>query len=462
MAAKTARSARPAASPALARFRKALAASTDAHEVYRLTRESVNLRYAGNRFEDFEAGQDETFAVRAIRRGRAAFVVTGDLARPDAQARAIGELADLNQKRKLRFRNFPAPAAELAGRFENPALDAFDPLDLVPAFDRLVRKLRKGVPGATVGLRFSKGRETVALENSAGLSTGYTRNGVGAMLEVGIAEPGNLLELHAARQALTVDALGLEAAADRIIGEAAIARRTVPFKTGTYPVIFSPQALGDILVALEAGLSGMAVNLGLSPIRDKVGKLVLSKKLTLVEDPHAPGAYRSSPIDDEGCPTSRRAVIERGVLTGFLHSLESAAMAGAAPTGNALRMKPIYESRDAGVKPHVGRTNWEIPPGDLAFADMVGGIRDGLLVHTLIGSFIGNVITGDFTGNLWLGFRIRNGKPDGRVKNALVTGNIYDVLGERLAGFSREMPEPADQPAARFPHALCEGITVSC
>jgi hypothetical protein len=48
------------------------------------------------------------------------------------------------------------------------------------------------------------------------------------------------------------------------------------------------------------------------------------------------------------------------------------------------------------------------------------------------------------------------------VKNALVTGNIYDILGGKLAGFSKETPHPAEHRSSRLPWCLAEGVTVSC
>jgi len=184
--------------------------------------------------------------------------------------------------------------------------------------------------------------------------------------------------------------------------------------------------------------------------------------VTLIEDPRLPLSYRSAPFDDEGTPTARRALVERGVLRGFFHTLESAAMRGEAPTGNALRMKAIFEARDARARPRVSRTNLILEPGATPRAELMKSVRHGLYADTIIGSFIGNVVTGDFTGNLWLGFRIRNGRLDGRVKNALVAGNIYRLLGGQLAGFSCETPPPGELASLRLPWCLAEGVTVSC
>ena len=59
---------------------------------------------------------------------------------------------------------------------------------------------------------------------------------------------------------------------------------------------------------------------------------------------------------------------------------------------------------------------------------MVGGIKLGLLVEQLIGASQGNVLNGDFSGNVLLGYKIQNGEIVGRVKDTMVSGNVYQML----------------------------------
>ena len=444
------------------KFLSLLSAAVDRHELFRLERATEKLSYSANRFDGVERSAETAYAIRVVNRGRAAFACAGSLERPAALVGRLVDLARVNERRPIRFRAAPAPPAAELSAFENPPVEAVDLPSLIPALDRLVRRLRKGIPGAAVSLAVAKNRERLDLANSAGFLCGWGRRGISASLRADVAEPGNLLELAAGREGVDFAGLGLDEAAESLIERASLARRVVPFETGEVPVLFSPQALGDVLCALEAGLSGMAAALGLSPIRDRVGERILSERVTLIEDPRLPGSYRSCPFDDEGTPTARRALVERGELRGFLHTLESAAMRGEEPTGNALRMKAIFEARDARARPRVSRTNLVLEPGETPRADLLSGVRRGLYADTVIGSFIGNVVTGNFSGNLWLGYRIRNGKLDGRVKNALVSGNIYRLLGDDLAGLSCETPPPSEQASARLPWCLAERVTVSC
>src|SRR4030042_5498511 len=69
-----------------------------------------------------------------------------------------------------------------------------------------------------------------------------------------------------------------------------------------------------------------------------------------------------------------------------------------------------------------------INTGDAGFDDMVKDIKEGLMIDILIGAEQGNILNGDFSGNVLLGFKIENGEITGRVKDTMVAGNVYQLL----------------------------------
>jgi PmbA protein len=64
---------------------------------------------------------------------------------------------------------------------------------------------------------------------------------------------------------------------------------------------------------------------------------------------------------------------------------------------------------------------------------MVSDIKEGLIIEYLMGAGQGNVLGGDFSGNVLLGYKIEHGKIVGRVKDTMVSGNIYQVLKQITA-----------------------------
>ena len=69
----------------------------------------------------------------------------------------------------------------------------------------------------------------------------------------------------------------------------------------------------------------------------KMGKDVASPSISIVDDPTDPRGILSASFDDEGTPTSKRPIVENGVLRSILFDGYNAAMAGVRSTGNGLR-----------------------------------------------------------------------------------------------------------------------------
>ena len=64
---------------------------------------------------------------------------------------------------------------------------------------------------------------------------------------------------------------------------------------------------------------------------------------------------------------------------------------------------------------------------------MVQDIKQGLVIEQLMGAEQGNILGGDFSGNVLLGYKVESGKIVGRVKDTMVSGNIYQVLKQIIA-----------------------------
>src|SRR3546814_11258209 len=84
---------------------------------------------------------------------------------------------------------------------------------------------------------------------------------------------------------------------------------------------------------------------------------LFGKGITIRDDPHRPRGLRSKPFDGEGLPTAPLAIIDDGVLTGWLLDSASARQLGERPTGHA--------SRGVSGPPGAGATNLYMEAGDL-------------------------------------------------------------------------------------------------
>jgi PmbA protein len=232
---------------------------------------------------------------------------------------------------------------------------------------------------------------------------------------------------------------------------------------GALPVVFTPEGLSVIVTPLEQALSGKSVLQGVSPLGGRVGQQVADARLSLVDEPWLDGRPGSRPFDDEGVPSAPLPLIEAGVLRAFAYDLETAARAGTRSTGHG--------QRGTFTKPSIGYSNLVLgrrEPGaavDSATAapspalggGLLSGVKDGLLVDDLIGVGQGNVISGAFSHPVALAYRVRDGAVVGRVKEAAVAGNVYELLG-RMGGLG----DDGRWVGSRWsPSMLLDGVSVA-
>ena len=101
---------------------------------------------------------------------------------------------------------------------------------------------------------------------------------------------------------------------------------------------------------------------------------------------------------------------------------------------------------------------FSISAGQATFEEMVRDIKEGLIVEQLMGAEQGNILGGDFSGNVLLGYKIENGKITGRVKNTMVSGNVYQVL-KNIAALGKEARWVGS--SVRLPHIYCPSVAVA-
>jgi TldD protein len=199
-------------------------------------------------------------------------------------------------------------------------------------------------------------------------------------------------------------------------------RQAVPARGGEHVVVMG-SALAGILAheAMGHPCEGDIV-LGGAATGALLGQTVASPLITMVDHAHSAfGAEAMLPVyaDDEGTPAQDAVLIERGVLKGFMHSRETAARLGHAPTGSARAYAPSDE-------PLVRMRNTYIHPGQSRLAEMIGGVEDGyLLLETTNGQAD---TTTEFMFGIGLGYEIRNGRIGRAIRDTTVSGQALKVL----------------------------------
>jgi len=196
---------------------------------------------------------------------------------------------------------------------------------------------------------------------------------------------------------------------------------------------------------MVAAANGAQVARGQSWLREALGEQILPAHLSLIEDPHRPRASASRPFDAEGLLTRKRAVIDKGMLTGWTLDLANARKLGMDSTANAAR-------GGASVSP--ASWNLTLTQGTQSREDLMREMGTGLLVTSMIGSTI-NPNTGDYSRGA-AGIWIENGEPAYPVSGVTIAGNLRDMLRTIV---------PANDARAYLsrvvPSLLVEGLTLA-
>ena len=194
-----------------------------------------------------------------------------------------------------------------------------------------------------------------------------------------------------------------------------------PVPSGQYPVIFERRAMTSIFAALTDMFSGDLIGKGLSPLKDKADTAIFSDKITVVDDPKNTDCLDVANYDDEGCPTRRKILVDRGVFRQALHNTKSAARMGVESTGNGFR------HGYAGAV-SVSPKNCSIEPGADSFDELLKKMGDGLVITHLAGLHAGlNHVTTDFSLQC-SGYLVKNGKRERPVALVTVAGNFLDLM----------------------------------
>jgi len=423
--------------------------------------EQTAVAFESGRLKAAGISEEAGLNLRVLSQGRMGVAGT-TAAKPDPEAlleraRAsaeLGEAVDLAFP-KAGAASLP-PIPTYFDRTANASLD-----DLIALGRMLVERLAR--PDCQINVSVEREVDETAVGNTAGARSEYRGTGIVVTADVTRIAGDDVLMVYDHYVGADMPSDGdLEALIRSIETRLSAALTIVTPPDGSLPVVFTPAGLAAVVLPLEQALSGKTVLQGSSPLAGKVGAVMFDERLSIIDDPLTPGRPASRPVDDECVPSRATGLVERGAVGRFVYDLETAARAKTQSTGNGRR--GIFG------KPHIGYTNVLFRIGDgmggrhggpRPTPDLGGGLiadlDDGLIVDDLIGVGQGNVISGAFSHPVGLAYRVQRGEVTGRVKDAAVAGNAYDLL-KRIGGVGTD----GRWLGSRWsPSLLLEGVSVA-
>ena len=182
-------------------------------------------------------------------------------------------------------------------------------------------------------------------------------------------------------------------------------------------VIYDPRVARGMVGHLASAINGAAIVRKTSFLRDMMGRQVLRRGLTVIDDPHILRGSSSRPFDGEGVAGPRLAMVEDGVLQHWFLATSQARELGLGTNGRGVR---------GGTTVSPSSTNLVLEPGTVAPEDMIRSVRSGFYVTEMIGHGA-NLVTGEYSRGA-SGFWIENGELTYPVSEVTLASNLKDMF----------------------------------
>jgi PmbA protein len=405
-------------------LRQARAAGADAADVLVAEGTDFSVTVRKGQVETLKEAGSKALGLRTFVGRRSATSHTSDFS-PSALAALVAETVDMA---RVTGEDPAAGLPDEVAPVDDLELGLFDPSPAaLPTAERIERARRaeaaalEASPEITnsQGGTYASGEDRVVLANSRGFLGAYRASSV-SLAVVPVAERGGAMERdywyttgRGLGDLLSPEDVGREAAARtlRRLGARKVETREVP-------VVFDPETAAELLGQVFRALSGYSVFRNATFLKDRVGQVVASPLLTVVDDGRVFRGLGSRPFDGEGLPTRRNVPLERGVLRFYLCDSYAARKIGARPTGSA--------RRGVAGAPVVGAANLCFAAGETPPEEIVAGVESGLYVTDLIGFGV-DLVSGDYSQGA-AGQWIEKGRFAHPVHEVTIAGNLKQML----------------------------------
>ncbi len=229
-------------------------------------------------------------------------------------------------------------------------------------------------------------------------------------------------------------------------------------------VVLTPNAFANLLeFSTVPALYGEAVQKGETVYSGKLGEIVASENISIIDDGTLPGGLNSAIVDDEGVPSQRTEMITKGVLQGFLYSQSSAIEYNVDNTANAVRAERLASSRNYKSTPNVKGRNIIVEGDSKSVEKLIEEVDEGVLVYEVLGAHTSNPASGDFSVDSPIIFKIEKGAIVHSIKSAMLSGNFPECLKKIQAiGDDHKLLTGSLTPVSFFlPTVSLEGVRVT-
>ena len=439
---------------------KALAKGAERCEVFYLNSLETEVEYEASKLKNLSNTEETGFALRLVKDGRLGYATT---TKADGLDRLVDDAIATSTCGETAEFGF-AGATDITGaELVDARVKELSVEEMMKRSEDAIAKLLDYESEINAESGTTRRIQTVGVATSEGFESSQERTLYQFYISGRLIEGDNMLDAGGYYGGTSLDAGGPKLV-DETIEDFRNGRTNVNVSSGPTTVILTPRAVADVMMTMNYGVNGSIVERGISPLTGKLGETIFDERVSLYDDGLMETGYSSARVDDEGVPMQRTTLVDGGVLRNFLTDLRTAAKLDLPATGNGLKLKRLIQTKELGKMPTSEITNWEMAGGETPYAELLAGVGDGVIVDGIMGIMMGNLVAGDFAGNVVLGFKVEGGKIVGRVKDTMIAGNVYKLLKDQLVDLSSEVTRVGLMGfigSHRYPHLLLKDVSIS-
>jgi len=421
-------------------------------EIFRVKSKTIPVNFEVNRIKSIDISESEGKAFRVIHNGRIGF--SSSIGSESFDLMLVKAVATSEFGSEASF-DFPGKIKR--GEKEKKKVNIYDRKvankgieEMIKIGEDIIERMKDFNRKLRCDVTILKDYSEVEYSNSRGGFFSYNKTTIAYSVMVQKIKKQDMLMVYSSLES-GKDNLKLEELTSEIIKNLEWGEKIVSVKSGKMPVIFTPKAALVLILPIISGLNGKMVLKKISPLAAQKNKKLWSDLLTIYSDGTINFALGSAPFDDEGVEMKRIPLVKKGEIKNFYYDLQTAGIAGVESTGNGLRTGLQSE-------PVPSISNLVMREGEVSFKEMVKDISEGIIIDQVLGLGQGNIISGAFSNNVQLGYKIEKGKIVGRVKNVMISGNAIEelknivALGDKSKWISGKY---------KFPHIYLKSLSVS-
>jgi len=422
----------------------------DSAELFKVKSKTIPVNFEVNRLKSIDISESEGKALRVMNKGEIGFSSSTGSEGFDSMVEKAVATSEFGAKASF---NFP----EEVKRSKKKKINIYDKKVADKSIEEMI-KIGEDILGRMkdfnrklrCDVTIVKDCNEIEYFNSRGGNFSFSKTAIAYSMMVQKIENRDMLMIYSSIES-GKDNLELEELTSEIIENLKWAEKIVPIESGKMPVIFTPKAALVLILPIINGLNGKMVLKKISPLAIQKNKKLWSDLLTLYSDGTIDFAAGSAPFDDEGIEMKQIPLVKKGEIKSFYYDLQTAGIAGVESTGNGLRVSSQSE-------PAPGISNLVMEEGKVSFSEMIKDIKEGIIIDQVLGLGQGNIISGAFSNNVQLGYKIEKGKIVGRVKNVMIAGNAIEDL-KNIAALGNKAKWIEGK--YKFPHIYLKSLSVS-